>query len=301
MNHIAIPTPRAAPAVASHGRLCLFFALGLALVWAGCTDRNVVAVVGDTELNQADLATFQSQRTAGPAAEQLEALIDRQLLAEAASEDNLLKDPQIRARAMAAQREILAHALLERRLGTATSESALRERFEREKTRLVRKQIHVAQIAVGLPHGDPALARRAARTPLDVLYSQLVAGESFDQLARKASEDRVSAERGGDLGPIKEGQVDATFFAAAAELKQGKFSKPFETPFGFHIVKAIDDPTVVTPKFEELRSKLAADSRREAEAKLLAELKEKIKVKRYPNHLPAAPRAEVSNRGGGMQ
>jgi parvulin-like peptidyl-prolyl isomerase len=106
----------------------------------------------------------------------------------------------------------------------------------------------------------------------------------------------VSGEKGGDLGVVEEGQVDATFFKEAAALKRGEVSRPFETSYGLHLVQAVEDVQVVTPGFEEVKGRLAAEARREAEARLLAELRESIRVETYPERLQAA---SAAGRGPG--
>ena len=44
-------------------------------------------------------------------------------------------------------------------------------------------------------------------------------GEPFEAVAREASEDEVSAPKGGELGAVREGQVHPGFFEAVARLR----------------------------------------------------------------------------------
>jgi peptidyl-prolyl cis-trans isomerase C len=101
----------------------------------------------------------------------------------------------------------------------------------------------------------------------------------------------VTASRGGDLGPILEGQVDPVFFAEAAALKGGQISKPFQTTFGFHVVKALEEPAVVTPGFDDVRGVLAAEARTTAERALLERLRGQISVELHPERLSPPPAA----------
>jgi parvulin-like peptidyl-prolyl isomerase len=109
------------------------------------------------------------------------------------------------------------------------------------------------------------------------------------------SDDAVTGRRGGDLGPLLEGEVDAGFFAAAAALHAGQVSKPVESPFGLHLIKALEEPSSVSPSFEEARGALAAQARREAQAKLLERLRRDIGVK-VNRELAAPPRAAAGAR-----
>ncbi len=214
------------------------------LALAGCGDKDLLAVVGKAKLHRADLAQFASTRSraaGSPTPEALSALVDRALLAEGARRAGVHEDAAVQARLRAAEREILAEAFLEKELRSATDDGAIRKRYEESKESLARRQVHVAQIVLRAPSSADADAKRAAMSKATDLYSKLRDGADFEKLAAANSEDAVTAGRGGDLGPLVEGRVDPHFFEEAAALKKGDFSKPFETPFGVHIVKALED------------------------------------------------------------
>jgi parvulin-like peptidyl-prolyl isomerase len=257
--------------------------LALALALAACGGRDVVAVVGGAKLRQADLAAYRGAR-GRPPQEALDALIDRTLLAEAGRKAGLEKDPVLRARIRSAEREILAQAYAEKQLAAATEEQALRKRYADEKEKLAHREIHVAQIAV-MHDPQDAKGRAAAEAKVSRAAARLAGGEPFEKVAQELSDDRVSAARGGDLGAVREGQVDRAFFEAAVALKRGEVSKPFQSPFGWHLVKALEDPRTAAPPFEEVRGVLAAQARTEGERALLDGLKESTKVKIYPKAL----------------
>ncbi|RKI14203.1 hypothetical protein D7Y15_15560 [Corallococcus sp. AB030] len=255
-----------------------------ALLSTGCRDEDVVARVGRTDLRRADVELFASQRApeAGGIQAQLDGLIDRQRLAEEADTRGLDDRPDVRARLAAARREVLAQALVEEQLQGATEDKALRERYAAQKDALSRREIHVRHILVRVPQGADEAERRRARDRVNLLYARILGGEAFDKVARESSQDEVSAPRGGDLGPVLEGQVHAAFFEAAAALKPDEVGKPFETPYGLHIVQAISPVETRVPSFEEARGRLAAESRREAEARWMKDLRERVSVERFP-------------------
>src|SRR5205823_472596 len=132
---------------------------------------------------------------------------------------------------LAASREVLAQALLEKELGTPASETELKARYEAEKPKLERREINVQQIVVRVDPGAGSAEVTAARTRINALYARVLAGEPFEQVARE-SDDQATAQKGGELGTLLEGQVDQTFFEQAAALKKGAVSKPFQTAFG---------------------------------------------------------------------
>ena len=260
--------------------------LPLICLLAACQDRSVVAKVGKTEIRKADVEAFLSGRSPRAQGDPLTALEDRALLAEAARRGGLEDSAEVQARLAAARREILAQAELNKALSTGQDDVALRERYQKEKAALTVRQVHVAHIVLRVSPDAPAEKKLAAQTKINALYAKILDGGSFQELAEKESEDPVTAKKGGDLGPISEGQVDPRFFETAVQLKKDGTSKPIVTPFGLHILRALEDPKDVTPTFEEVRGKLAAEARREAETDLLQRLRKEIPIREWRDRLP---------------
>lgn len=103
-----------------------------------------------------------------------------------------------------------------------------------------------------------------AKKKIEEVKSLLDKGESFEDLARKYSQDRGSANKGGALPRFGTGRMVAAFEKAAFNLKEnGDYSEPFLTEYGWHIVKRLERFPV--PSFEEsestLSAKVAKDSR----------------------------------------
>ena len=80
----------------------------------------------------------------------------------------------------------------------------------------------------------------AAKLRADSIYTALVKGANFADLARRLSDDKGSASRGGDVSWVQEGQTVKEFEDVVFAMKKGELSKPFLSPFGYHIVKLMD-------------------------------------------------------------
>lgn len=77
------------------------------------------------------------------------------------------------------------------------------------------------------------------KAELNNLRDRILAGESFEALAKEYSEG-PSGKYGGNLGWTGRGNMAPEFEANALKLKAGDISKPFETEFGLHIVQLIE-------------------------------------------------------------
>ena len=257
------------------------------LVLTGCDDSRTVAKVGRTGLTVDDVQHARAARSPtvrGTPEQTLDGVVDRALLAEEARRQKLHEQPKVKAQLAAAERELLAHAVLEREVAASVTEEALRARYEASRSQLERREVHVAQIFARMPEGSDETVRRQAQARINQAYARLAGGEPFETVARELSEDQVSAPNGGDLGVISD-DVDPAFFSQAVGLVEGAWSKPFTTPFGWHVVKALKAPRTVVPTFEEARGRLEAKARQEAQAKLLERLRQEIPVRRYPERL----------------
>ncbi len=72
------------------------------------------------------------------------------------------------------------------------------------------------------------------------ILGRLKAGESFDALAKEASQDTSNNSTGGDLGWIAREDVDPAFGQAAFSLPLNTVSDPVESAFGFHLIDVLE-------------------------------------------------------------
>ncbi|MBI1225246.1 MAG: peptidylprolyl isomerase [Bacteroidetes bacterium] len=85
-----------------------------------------------------------------------------------------------------------------------------------------------------------AVERQKAIDKLTDIRKRIVeGGESFEELAKKYSDDFASARIGGDLGWTKRGKFVAAFEAAAYKLDENQISDVVESEFGFHLIQLI--------------------------------------------------------------
>lgn len=112
-------------------------------------------------------------------------------------------------------------------------------------------EVQVAHIMVNNDSVNGDLARQK----IDDIYKKLEQGGDFGTIAREHSDDPSSAQKGGVLPKFGTGRMIRPFEEVAFSLKEeGDFSEPFQSAYGWHILKLIKIYPV--PSFADLHSKL---------------------------------------------
>ena len=65
-------------------------------------------------------------------------------------------------------------------------------------------------------------------------------GKDFGELAAEFSQDKLSADKGGDLGYFKKGDLIQTLEAAVESTPVGGVTGPVESPAGYHVIKVLE-------------------------------------------------------------
>jgi len=100
------------------------------------------------------------------------------------------------------------------------------------------RYIDVAHILVR-PKDDSRASMEAARAKAKAALARVRKGEAFEDVAADVS-DGPAADKGGELGWFKKGELDPDFEKAAFALKPGHVSDVVQTKFGFHVIKVED-------------------------------------------------------------
>ena len=123
--------------------------------------------------------------------------------------------------------------------------------------------------------------RKVKYTRAHEAYSKLKSGASFESVVAEFSEDTVSAKKQGNIGWITEGAIDPVFSKKVfTEMKKDEISEPFQTSFGFHVVKLIEAPAVVTQPFEKVSGDIRHQLRKAAKDAELERLMTSVSIKR---------------------
>ena len=141
-----------------------------------------------------------------------------------------------------------------------------------------RGEITVAHIMIINP--KPEEKDKDAKNTINDIYKKIQQGEKFEDLAKQFSEDKSSSSKGGVLNKFGSGQLSSEEFEDVAfSLKTpNEISKPFQSQFGWHIVKLIEKHPIksMDEMKSELETKIGKDDRSK---KITASLNEKLRKK----------------------
>lgn len=148
------------------------------------------------------------------------------------------------------------------------SEEDLRDHYEARRDRYDRPERgKLAHLLLSLPENADAAAKDQVRAVLEDYRTRIQAGkDTFEDLAKKYSQDPNTKDQGGDLGWIERDSLGFPFRDlenAAFSLKKGEVSGPVQTHLGYHLVKLIDHEKGYRSEFQEVRSKVLSDLKRE--------------------------------------
>lgn len=149
----------------------------------------------------------------------------------------------------------------------AANEEALRATYaEREESLAVPPRVRARHILTLASSDATAEEEADARSRIDAALARIQGGEAFEDVAADASDDAVTAARGGDLGTFAEGDNDPALDAAAFSLDAGALSDVVRSAYGFHLLQVEEKLPAEEPTFEAHRMALAREAATAARA-----------------------------------
>lgn len=255
-------------------------------------ESDVIATVNGKEITPADVEMARQdigqhiQQLPEPQQEMvlINYLIDMQLLASRAEEENLQDNEAFQRRMNYYRNRALMQALVQREIDESVTEEAARAFYEEVKGDLVPEDAEELRARHILVESEEE-ARQ--------IIAELEDGADFAELAKEKSTG-PSAGQGGDLGYFAEGQMVPEFFTAANALEVGEVSEPVQTDFGWHVIKLEDRRAQEAPSFEEVRGQIEQVLARQSRQSLVQQLRGEAEIEvtgqeDMPQTQPAAP------------
>jgi peptidyl-prolyl cis-trans isomerase C len=183
----------------------------------------------------------------------LDSLITRDLLLREALRRGLDRRAEVRDRLEQVRKSILLETLLREVAEKAPglSDEALRKHYEENKASLEEgERVRVRHVLYKEEKQAEDAARRAEK------------GEPFEKLVEAAEAEGGTTA---DLGLIERGAFDKEFEDAAFGAPENSIVGPVKTIYGYHVLQVLEKRPAGLPPFDEVKEKIAADLREEAQ------------------------------------
>ncbi|MCF7820929.1 MAG: SurA N-terminal domain-containing protein [Mariprofundaceae bacterium] len=139
----------------------------------------------------------------------------------------------------------------------ADVESAYNERIAEYTTPERRHARHIL-----IQAEDDEASRKASLDRANAVKARLDAGEAFAAVARELSDDKSTADKGGDLGFFAHGVMLPEFDEVVFSTDIGKVSNPVESQYGYHLVKIEAIQPAAEIALKDVYEKIADDLRK---------------------------------------
>ncbi len=198
----------------------------------------------------------------------IDALVNRQLVLQAALKENFDKHPEVASRVKAlTDSYIAANYLAKIAEAYKISDKEMQAYYDKNVLADLPKEYKARHILV------------KTKDEANAIIKELEGGADFSKLTKEKSNDAGSAVNGGDLGWFTGQNMVAPFSLAVAKMKKGELDKtPVKSQFGWHVIKLDDVRDVTPPKFEEVKPEIEKVLIKEHLNKYLTDLNSKAKI-----------------------
>lgn len=263
----------------------LLFVMSGALLLAACDRGDKLAEVNGKDVSREQFEAYLTVKRINPRDEaHRQAILDEYLqqtaLAAVIEKQELLDQALIDAEAEVFRKQLVINRYFDKYLDENVSEDALRNYYNAHAGDFETRKMHAMHILLRTNRNMSDVERKAKLTTAQEVHAKLKAGADFAEIAKTYSEDLVSGKKGGDLGWLNEGAVDKRFAETVFAMQPGEISEPFETAFGYHVVKVLEGPLVVEQPFEAVKGNIRYLLRKEKRAVETERLLGEIRIER---------------------
>ena len=172
----------------------------------------------------------------------------------------------------------------------AVSPEALQSYYDENAARYVEpEQRKVAHILIKAAGNE-----KEAKKQAEALYEDIIAEKiTFEKAATEKSEDKIAAEKAGDMGFFARGDRGAAFDKVVFSLDKNQLSKPAKTALGYELIKVSEIKAEVQKTLQEVQASVEKDYRQEEAEKLFQDQIEKLQTVAFENDSSLDPAAQA--------
>jgi peptidyl-prolyl cis-trans isomerase C len=270
----------------------------------GSKDKSaavVLATVNGREITQAQFDAYLKHKNIPPGDKArsdraLAEYLDREALADVIAKEGKLDAAEVEAEVREFEKQLLLSRYFDKVLEEKVNDTAIQSYYGNNSASYEEKKVRVAHVLFRLNPRMSEQERKAKLTAAQEAYAKLRAGGDFAEIAAAQSDDKVSAKKGGEIGWIKEGSIDPRFAQKVFAMQKDELSEPFETSFGFHVVKILEGAQTVKRPFQAVQGDIRYQLRAEAKKAEAERLQAKVKIERKAAAQPASKTGDATTR-----
>lgn len=250
----------------TQGLIC---SLTLVTLMTACSDENTIANVNGRAVSDAEFNAYLAIKRV-PADDkkrrdsELDSYLQREALAAQIENTGSLNQHSIDAQINEFRKQTVISRYFEQFLADKASEQEIRNYYNSNPDQFKSLKARVAHILIRVNTGVSDVERQALETRAQEVFSKANRGDDFAELARAYSDDKRSAQQGGDLGWINQGAVEKSFSDAVFAMSPEQIVGPIKSSVGLHIVKMIEAPKDVKQPYEKVRGDIRYQLRQQA-------------------------------------
>jgi peptidyl-prolyl cis-trans isomerase SurA len=170
---------------------------------------------------------------------------------------------------------LLRNRVLGRAIATTVlvTDANVKSYYESNPDQFRTEEFRLQQIFVSSRREDASARAQAA-------FNLLQKGESFEAVAGRYSDD-PSAAKGGDIGFVKKEELIPQLLQAISILMPGTSSHPIITPYGYHIIKLMEERKGEAVPFDSVKDQIRARITQEETQKRYREYIGKLRGSSY--------------------
>ena len=251
----------------------------------GKAPQEYVAKVGDKTITEREFEEFLAfKRIVAKEKEGREKIlkeyVEREALAKAIENERLLDKSTIEVELNEFRKEMIISRYFEKFLKEKVTKKNVKNYYNAHSAEYEDEKVKVAHILIRVNDRMDDVEKQARITRINEAYSKLRSGDKFEDIVKEYSEDKVSNKKGGDIGWIKKGAIDDQFSKTAFSIKEGEYSEPFKTKFGYHIALILEGKKKVKRPFRAVEGDIRYQLREQAKKEEMARLRKKVNVEK---------------------
>lgn len=261
----------------------ILFSTLILITLVSCGQKEeVVARVGKTDITQSEFNAYLENRRIAQSdkdsvAEALDDYLQKESIAQAISDTELLDVATINEEVADFRRQLMFNRYFEKYLGSQVSEQAIINYYNSHKEDYATTKAHIAHILVESRSGLSDEEKAQAESRIRNAHAKIIGGMDFSEAAETFSDDKRSAKNGGDIGWVGPQLMRGELLKKTLTMKEGDISDPFETQLGYHIIKLLEAPVHMQKPYEKVKGDIRYQLRQKAKTAEIKRLQESVK------------------------